>query len=750
MKTHIHSHTPNPSHRGATAEHNLPAAPVPGHSTDYRQPPGTLSNHKPNEQTKPKQTMNSMTNRTKPNTLGGWLSTAAAVWLAPLLLLLALPAAVQAQFSYKPDYFYGGVEISSYTGPGGNVTIPSTDNYGTPVVSIGQGAFYERTNLTSVTIPDSVFDIKSDAFRYCSGLTYASIGNSVTNIGYSVFRGCGLTNVSIGNSLTSIGESMFQDCDRLTSVTIPNSATSIGPSAFYGCDRLSNIIIGNSVTGIADDAFQNCSGFQSTLSVLFLGNAPDHHSQIFNGIPYPVVVRVYYLAGTSGWDVWQAGVPAFLYTDGPAIAVQPVSQAVTAGGSARFTVGATGLLPSGYYWRRNGSPIAGATQQSFTLANCQLADSGSQFSCLVSNANGTAISSNATLTVVPMCEAVNACELAWTSGGTAPWTAQTTNTHDGMSAAQSGLIAHGQESWLQTTVQGPGLLTFWWSVSSQASSDYLQFHTNGTLHGQMSGTVGWTNVNVLLGSGTQVLRWRYLKDGAATAGLDRGWLDQVAYVAGPADYTYAINSGQITITGYTGPGGNVTIPSTAFGLPVVAIGANAFSAKTSLTSVSIPNSVTSIGSSAFSYCSGLTSVAIPNSVTSIGESAFQYCSKFQSAFFLGNAPAVGGSSVFAGCTNVCYYLAGRSGWGATYAGRPAYLWNPAPQTTGPNFGRGTNGFGFDLAGTANIPLVVEATTDVASGSWTPLLSCTLTNGLIHFSDPAWTNFPTRLYRLRAP
>ena len=90
-----------------------------------------------------------------------------------------------------------------------------------------------------------------------------------------------------------------------------------------------------------------------------------------------------------------------------------------------------------------------------------------------------------------------------------------------------------------------------------------------------------------------------------------------------AQFIYTTNNGTITITGYTGPGGAVTIPSTTNGLPVTSIGDYAFSA-TSLTSVTIANNVTSIGDWAFWDCSRLTSVTIANSVTSIGNNAFQF------------------------------------------------------------------------------------------------------------------------------
>jgi hypothetical protein len=62
-------------------------------------------------------------------------------------------------------------------------------------------------------------------------------------------------------------------------------------------------------------------------------------------------------------------------------------------------VGATGSAPLAFQWRRNGSPIAGATSSSYTRANVQITDSGALFNVVVSNAFGKAVSEAAQLTV---------------------------------------------------------------------------------------------------------------------------------------------------------------------------------------------------------------------------------------------------------------------------------------------------------------------------------------------------------------
>ena len=91
------------------------------------------------------------------------------------------------------------------------------------------------------------------------------------------------------------------------------------------------------------------------------------------------------------------------------------------------------------------------------------------------------------------------------------------------------------------------------------------------------------------------------------------------------DFKYTTNSGAITITGYTGPGGTVTIPAMINTLPVTSIGDHAFLSIASLTNVTIPDSVTNIGFAAFSSCFHLTSVTIGNSVATIGGRAFDSC-----------------------------------------------------------------------------------------------------------------------------
>ena len=134
-----------------------------------------------------------------------------------------------------------------------SITIPNS------VTSIGKYAFSECSNLTSVTISDSVTDIDEGAFRKCSNLTSITIPDSITDIGEDAFSGCSsLTSIEIPNSVTSIGRYAFSECNSLTSIELPDSVTSIGDHTFYGCESLTSIIIPNSVISIGDFAFCDC------------------------------------------------------------------------------------------------------------------------------------------------------------------------------------------------------------------------------------------------------------------------------------------------------------------------------------------------------------------------------------------------------------------------------------------------------------------------------------------------------------
>ena len=164
----------------------------------------------------------------------------------------------------------------------------------------------------------------------------------------------------------------------------------------------------------------------------------------------------------------------------------------------------------------------------------------------------------------------------------------------------------------------------------------------------------------------------------------------------------------------------------------------------------IPGSVTSIVASAFYNCAGLTSVTVVGNVDTIGDEAFSYCTDLTGVFFAGNAPSLG-EAVFSFSYNAnIYYMPGSFGWGATFAGRPVVLWNPAIPADDVLFGFLNNRFGFTVTGTANIPVVVEACTNLAGGDWVSLQTITLNNGSFYFSDANWKTYPARFYRLRTP
>ena len=132
------------------------------------------------------------------------------------------------------------------------------------VTSIGGWAFSSCTKLTSITIPDSVTSIGDWAFNKCTGLTSITIPDSVTSIGECAFCGCtGLTSITIPDSVTSIGEYAFSGCTGLTSITIPDSVTSIGQYAFSGCTGLTSITIPDSVKSINNSAFFGCTNLST-------------------------------------------------------------------------------------------------------------------------------------------------------------------------------------------------------------------------------------------------------------------------------------------------------------------------------------------------------------------------------------------------------------------------------------------------------------------------------------------------------
>lgn len=219
--------------------------------------------------------------------------------------------------------------ITKYNGTDTVVVIPSKIN-GVTVTTIGTDAFL-GLNITSVTIPDSVTEIGSNAFADCTNLTsvnYAGDWSNLTiqsgnpavqdaaneqlfdfefilnNTAVTVTRYKGtaadvtipsrykgkpvtvidpvafynnsaVTSVTIPDSVTAIPDYAFGFCSQLTNISIPNSVTFIGFSAFNSCTSLKSITLPSSLSTIQSYAFYNCGNLKTIripVSVTSIGN----------------------------------------------------------------------------------------------------------------------------------------------------------------------------------------------------------------------------------------------------------------------------------------------------------------------------------------------------------------------------------------------------------------------------------------------------------------------------------------------
>lgn len=181
------------------------------------------------------------------------------------------------------DFLISDGVLKKYNGNSTIVRIPIELG----ITSIGQKAFFRRTDIKQIIVPDNVTSIAnyafascenlesislSDnlnfignyAFENCKSLTQINLPDRLTSMGSYLFSGCtSLLNVHLPSELKSIGNYMFNKCESLQTIKIPSKVTSIGWKVFSGCTSLVDIEFPNSLNSIGNYAFENCFKLES-------------------------------------------------------------------------------------------------------------------------------------------------------------------------------------------------------------------------------------------------------------------------------------------------------------------------------------------------------------------------------------------------------------------------------------------------------------------------------------------------------
>lgn len=195
-----------------------------------------------------------------------------------LLLFSAALLGAASAFAEVGDMIYDGsfvytvtsdtdaeVALTQYNGAASSVTVPSTikDNRTYTVTKIGNSVFYNKTTLSSVTIPNTVRELGASVFYMCTSLKSLTLPESVTAMGGSCFYGSGITSFVVPAGVTAIEGKTFSLCQNLEEVVLPEGITTFGAEVFAQCTSLKSITLPSSLTTIGTGAFTNCSALET-------------------------------------------------------------------------------------------------------------------------------------------------------------------------------------------------------------------------------------------------------------------------------------------------------------------------------------------------------------------------------------------------------------------------------------------------------------------------------------------------------
>ncbi len=562
---------------------------------------------------------------------------------------VVLPGTIE-RLGISYNSFYGCTSLTTAgpLGSGCNVEYAWTEElprdtlssfeYLTKVILDGFGtvtylALEGMTQLTEVTVGESVSAIKGEAFKNCAQLTLVRLPDSLMSLGKGAFEGCpAITTAGPAGSGCSlelgwkekIPDDVFRGCDYLESVIIPEGVKAIGSGAFGGCGNMAVAVLPGSLRDIGSSAFSRCKalehikmpeGLEAIEAAAFAGAG-------LKEVTVPEGVEVIAASTFSGCAALEKAVlPASLTSiEISAFSGCPITSAGPAGSGCGIIYGWSGAVPDKAFYNV-------AFLDRIVLPK-DLRSIGAE-----------AFYGNKALETIELPEGLEEI-------GRAAFFMCTALKGINVPASVTALPESAFErcSGLKAVHLNEGLVTIGRNAFSRCGS-LEEIALPDSLREMGQGAFAGTGLKaVTIPEGVAVLEDYVLSgcDALESAVLP----DSIEYVGKMAFY----NSENMVSAGPPGSGCAIvlgwktTIPE------------KAMMYQTQLKKLILPETVTQIGDSAFYYTFGITELTIPPLVKAIGDNAFGACSSLERVVFLcPDTPQMNDFQVFHSSTDITAY-----------------------------------------------------------------------------------------------